>query len=151
MRIIERTFSDLLRKPGEITSDVERGDVLLRRRGEPDLRLTRADREADRAAAFSSLSLAIRNLAAHQPRALASALDDAFPWLDLLPDDERLSFAKEFASTAAASGSLDSFAPLTQLLREWRATAEIYADPALFAALSTPVEGRGGAVARPHD
>ena len=40
----ERPFSDLLRHPKEVTNDVENGDVLLRRRDEPDLRLTRADR-----------------------------------------------------------------------------------------------------------
>ncbi len=31
MRLIERPFSDLLRKPKEVTDDVEQGDVLLRR------------------------------------------------------------------------------------------------------------------------
>lgn len=149
MRVIEHSFSDLLRKPVDVTADVEHGDVLLRRRDEPDLRLSRADREADRAAAFSSLSAVLRTFALHQPQLLAGMLKDAFPWLDLLPEAERLTFAQEFAATAAAAGAVDSFTPLAQLVREWRATAEIYADPALLSALTASVQGAGSFVPRP--
>ena len=78
MRVIEHPFSDLLRRPKDVTDDVEDGDVLLRRRDEPDLRLSRADREARRAEAFSALGRAMRNLAVHNPGALSDALADAF-------------------------------------------------------------------------
>src|SRR2546425_923405 len=68
MRVTERPFSDLLRRPKDVTTDVEEGDVLLRRRDEPDLRLSRADRDADRAAAFAALGRTLRNLAVHSPK-----------------------------------------------------------------------------------
>lgn len=150
MTVIERSFSDLLRNPKEVTADVDTADVLLRRRDEPDLRLSRADREADRNAAFTSLTRALRDLATHRPDVLAEALHDAFPWLELLPAEERTRFVGEFWSMAAAAGSVESFAPLAQLLTEWRSTAEIYAQPALFEALITPIDGEGDRVPRPH-
>src|SRR2546427_263261 len=71
MRVIERSFSDLLRRPKAVVEDLEDGDVLLRRRDEPDLRLTLADREAARLSAFATLGRALRNMAVHNPEALA--------------------------------------------------------------------------------
>ena len=53
---------DLLRHPNDVTSDVEEGDVMLRRRDQPDLRLSRADRDAERAVAFAAVGRTLRNL-----------------------------------------------------------------------------------------
>lgn len=149
MRVIERPFSDLLRNPKDVTSDVETGDVLLRRRDAPDLRLTRADREAERAAALSALARALRNLAVHSPKALGSALSDAFPWLEFLPDTDRKIFMDEFGRVVVAASELDNYAPMIQLIVEWRATAEIHADPALARRLRRPLKGQGDRVGPP--
>src|SRR5271165_6742369 len=112
MRVIEHQFSDLLRHPKNVTSDVEASDVLLRRRDEPDLRLSRADREAERTEAFTALARAFRNLAAHSPGALGDALADAFGWLEFLPAAERRMFADEFARVVTAAAELDNYGPL---------------------------------------
>ncbi|MBV8162620.1 MAG: hypothetical protein JO265_17010 [Acidimicrobiia bacterium] len=149
MRVIERPFSDLLRHPKEVTSDVEDGDVLLRRRDEPDLRLSRADRETERAEAFGALARTFRNLAAHNAAALDDALDDAFAWLEFLPKTDRRSFVDEFARVVTAAAALDNYAPLSQLLREWRATAEVHADPKLAQRLSRPLEAVGESIPGP--
>jgi len=149
MRVIERSFSDLLRHPKDVTSEVENSDVLLRRRDEPDLRLSRADREAERAEAFGALARAFRNLAVHNPGALGDALGDAFGWLEFLPRADRRRFADEFAHVVTAAAQLDNYAPLGQLVREWRATAEVYADPKLARRLSQPIEAVGDAVPLP--
>src|SRR5258708_7768782 len=85
MRVTVRPFSDLLRHPKDVTSDIEEGDVLLRRRDEPDLRLTRADREAERTAAFAAFGRTLRNMPVQTPGALEEALIEAFPWLEFLP------------------------------------------------------------------
>jgi hypothetical protein len=146
MRVTERPFSDLLRHPKDVTTDVEDGDVLLRRRDEPDLRLTRADRDAERAVAFTALGRTLRNLAVHSPRALAAALGDAFPWLEFLPVTDRRLFVEEFSRVVVAAAELDSYAPLSQLVREWRATAEIHADPKLARRLRRPLEAAGDQV-----
>jgi hypothetical protein len=149
MRVIERPFSDLLRHPKEVTGDVEEGDVLLRRRDEPDLRLTRADREAERVMAFAAFGRTLRNLATNHPRALGEALGDAFPWLEFLPRADRRAFIEEFSRVAVAAAELDLYGPLSQLVREWRATAEIHADPALARRLRRPTVADGTRVGRP--
>lgn len=149
MRVIERPFSDLLRRPKDVTDYVEDGDVLLRRRDEPDLRLSLADREASRAEAFSGIGRAMRNLAVHNPGALGDALADAFPWLEFLPAGERSLFLDEFSRVVAAAAAVDSYEPLSQLVREWRATAEVHADPALARRLRRPLDARGDHVAPP--
>jgi hypothetical protein len=149
MRVIEHSFSDLLRRPKKVTGDVEHGDVLLRRRDEPDLRLTRADRDAERATAFAALSRTLRNLAVHNPVALEGALTEAFAWLEFLPTRDGKQFVEEFSRTVVASAELDSYAPLTQLLREWRATAEIHADPKLARRLRRRIQAEGDRIKRP--
>ena len=149
MRVIERPFSDLLRRPKDVTDYVEDGDVLLRRRDEPDLRLSLADREASRAEAFSGIGRAMRHLAVHSPGALGDALADAFPWLEFLPAGERSLFLDEFSRRVAAAASVDSYEPLSQLVREWRATAEVHADPAFARRLRRPLDARGDHVTPP--
>ena len=114
--MIEHQFSDLLRHPKEVTGDVEDGDVLLRRRDEPDLRLSRADREVERAEAFSALTRTFRNLAVHNRTVLDGALADAFPWLEFLPARDRRLFSDEFSRVVTAAADLDNYAPLGQLL-----------------------------------
>ena len=149
MRVIEHQFSDLLRHPKEVTSDIENNDVLLRRRDEPDLRLSRADREAERADAFRALARALRNVAAHHPAALGEAVADAFPWVEFLPVRDRGLFAEEFARTVEAAAAVDNYAPLSQLLREWRDTAEVHADPRLARRLRRPITASGEMIPAP--
>ena len=151
MRVTERPFSDLLRHPKEVTNDLEDGDVLLRRRDEPDLRLTRADREAQRADTFSAIGRALRNLATHSPAALNDALGDAFPWMEFLPAGDRRLFLDEFSRVVTASATVDSYDSLDQMVREWRSTAEIHADPKLARRLRRDLDAGGDPVVRPQD
>ena len=149
MRVIERPFSDLLRRPNEVTHDVDEVDVVLRRRDQPDLRLSRADRDSDRTTAFAALGRTLRNLAVHHPEALAEALAGAFGWLEVLPAADRRQFVEEFSRILGAASELDSYGPVVQLVREWRATAEIHADPKLARRLRQPVKAGGHAVSPP--
>lgn len=149
MRVIERPFSDLLRHPKEVTRDVAESDVLLRRRGEPDLRLSRADREDERASAVVVFGRALRNIAAHSPEALAQALADEFGWISFLPVKERQEFIDEFTRTVLGAAEIDNFAPLMQLMHEWRATAEVFADPKLSRRLRRSITAQGSLVPDP--
>lgn len=146
----ERPFSDLLRRPKDVADDVETGDVILRRRDEPDLRLTRADREASRADTFTAIGRALRNLAVHHPAALGAALADAFPWMEFLPAADRHAFLDEYSRIVAAAAALDSYELLSQLVQEWRATAEVHADPKLARRLRRAVDAEGAPAARPQ-
>jgi hypothetical protein len=142
MRIVERPFSDLLRHPKQVTEDLEDSDVLLRRRDEPDVRLSLADRDAGRISALVALGRTLRSLAVHNPGTLAEALAEAFPWLEFLPPSDRKLFV-EFSRVIAASAELDNYAALSQLLAEWRATAEVHADPRLARRLKRPLQAAG--------
>jgi hypothetical protein len=142
MRIVERPFSDLLRHPKQVTEDLEDSGVLLRRRDEPDVRLSLADRDAGRISALVALGRTLRSLAAHNPGTLAEALAEAFPWLEFLPPSDRKLFV-EFSRVIAASAELDNYAALSQLLAEWRATAEVHADPRLARRLKRPLQAAG--------
>jgi hypothetical protein len=149
MRVIEHPFSDLLREPKTVVRDLDDGDVLLRRRGAPALRLTLVDRDDQRADAYALVGRALRNLAVHSPLVLGEALLDEFPWTSVLPKSDRVEFVDEFTRTVVAAAELDNFAPLAQLVDEWRATAEIHADPKLARRLRRAVAADGDLVARP--
>jgi hypothetical protein len=74
---------------------------------------------------------------------------EAIPWLSFLPAAERQEFMVEFFRTAEAAAELGVMAPLAQHLREWQATAAIYADPELARELRRPLPGDGERVPTP--
>lgn len=151
MRVVERQFSDFLRQPNEVVAELENHDVLLRRRGAPALRLTQADREDARAQTMLAAARMLRNLAVHSASAFESALEDGFPWVIYLPKRERAAFTAEVTRALVASADLRDFAPVVQLLREWRATAEVYASPRLAARLRKPIAAKGKSVLPPSE
>lgn len=149
MRVIEHSFSELLRQPKTIVKDLESGDVLLRRRGAPTLKLTLVERDDQRGSAYATVGRALRNLAVHSPQALSQALLAEFPWTSFLPPDERAQFLADFTDTVVAAAELDNFALLSQLIDDWRITAEIHADPKLARRLRRKVAPKGPSVPRP--
>lgn len=72
-------------------------------------------------------------------------LEDRF-----LSADDRAAFAREYVETFAACNDLQVWAPLGQLLHEWKATAAVAADPELAAALTTSIEDDFGPVPTPE-
>ena len=122
---------------------------MLRRRNAPALRLSEADREEDRDEAFDALARLLRNLLAHSPAGLEATIDEAFPWVAFLPRKDRNLFVDELTRTLLAVGMIDNFAPVGQLLREWKATAEIHADPRLARRLRRGIDAEGDAVVPP--
>jgi hypothetical protein len=149
MRVPEHSFSDLLRRPNEVVKDLANRDVLLRRRDAPALRLGFADRDQDRSDAYAMVGRTLRNLAVAQPHAVAEAVADEFPWTSFLPEDDRAEFVREFTLILTASGDVDNFTALGQLLHEWQATAEVRSDPRLAARLARPVAAEGDVVPAP--
>jgi len=69
------------------------------------------------------------------------------PWVDFLPADDVETMMGEFI----AAVSVGDLAAISQLLIEWRHTAEIYADPDLYRALSSVPLGDFGDVPRPGE
>jgi hypothetical protein len=48
-----------------------------------------------------------------------------------------------------AAAALDTYAALGQLIREWRASAEVHADPRLALRLRRPVDASGELIPQP--
>ena len=89
------------------------------------------------------------------PESLRRVLPSILLWMRFLPDAAVDEFVTEFVDTIGAASSLNNMAPVTQLLAEWRHTAEIYADPELHAALTRELNGSprmnpGDSQLRPH-
>lgn len=147
--MIERPFSEFLRQPNEVVADLADHDVVLRRRNAPALRLSEAEREEERDEAFDALARLLRNLLAHSPAGLDSTIDEAFPWATFLPREDRKLFIDELTRTLLAVSTIDNFAPVGQLLREWKATAEIHADPRLARRLRRRIDASGEMILAP--
>jgi hypothetical protein len=149
MSVVERPFSEFLRQPKDVVAELVDHDVLLRRRNAPTLRLTQADRDGARSEAFEALARLLRNLAVHNPAALDEAVDDVFAWLTFLPRADRKLFIEELTRTLVGAAAVENYSPVAQLLREWKATAEIHADPKLSRRLRKPLEATGEPIAAP--
>ena len=80
---------------------------------------------------------------------LSEALLDAFAWAKFLPSDARDRFAQELTDTLLAAATVDVYAPVAQLVREWKSTAETHADPELLRRLTGPIEAAGHPVPSP--
>jgi hypothetical protein len=132
---LERNFSDLLRKSGEVLEEVDRQDVLLRRRDGHDLMLVRADREETVRDAVGVASSVLAHMVARHLTDMAKGLPEAMPWLRLLPERDLEEFTKEFVEVAEACGSLGSFDRLGLLLEEWRKTAYAWSNPETLTSL----------------
>lgn len=147
---VEATLTDFLRDPKAVVDRLEHADVVLHRRNAEDLRLSLESRS-------EAVAASVRFLA----RVLGSALNDetvrrrlqasaeAIPWLSFLPPQQRHEFMVDFFRTAEAAAELGVMTPLAQLLREWQATAAIYADPELATELRRPLAGDGERVPAP--
>lgn len=75
-----------------------------------------------------------------------SVLGAEFPWVDLLPTADRAVFVADVVRAfrlAAQSAAAES---LAQVIREWQATAAVYADPELLTVLSDRHDGDDEAV-----
>ncbi len=149
MRVIERPFSEFLRQPNDVVAELVDHDVVLRRRNAPAVRLSDAGRDEERDEAFDALARVVRNLLAHNPSNLDSTIDEVFPWASFLPRQDHTTFVDELTQTLVAVSTIDNYAPVGQLLREWKTTAEIHADPRLARRLRRRVDADGPPVPAP--
>jgi hypothetical protein len=148
----EIQWSELQRDPKSVAALVDSGDVRVRRRDGAPLLLTREDRvEATGEGAFTA-ARALRNVLAHLPAEVAGeALTEEFPWLSLLPKTQLSEFVSDFVKAASISAELGQWSVLAQTVREWKATARIYADPELLRQLTEPLMDDHGPVPGPAE
>jgi hypothetical protein len=130
-------FSELLRRPTETAERVFRTRALrLRRRDAADLVLMSADRADAEVEVVDITARLLASVISRNPQIIRDVLPTVLPWVRFLPAEDVDQLASEFVSTAEAAAAVGNTAAISQLLAEWRHTAEIYADPELHAALA---------------
>jgi hypothetical protein len=151
MVLTEHTFTHMLRNSGDVLTEVEYRDIVLRRRDGEDLFLGLRSREASVRNALGVLAriLLAASVDPETRQRVAGALSASLPWTSFLPEDERAEFFEALTSTAAACVELDTFEPLARLIGGWRATAEIHANPEMATVLSAKHSGPPVKIKRP--
>ncbi|MEV0981893.1 hypothetical protein [Streptomyces sp. NPDC049915] len=138
----EANFSELINKPKDTVARMQvtaRKGLRLHRRDAEDLYLTTAARADQVVEVLDSTTRMFVALMKESPAALellTEAFPEAFPWVRFLPAGAMREFLVEFVETLRASADLGTVEPIAQVITEWKHTAEIYADPDLYAALT---------------
>lgn len=145
-------FSELLRHPVETAERLSRARaVRLRRRDAADLVLMSAERAAAEGEVVDLTARLLASLVRRSPELVREALPTVLPWVRFLPLRDAEQMAAEFVATVEASAAVGNTAAVSQLLTEWRHTAEVHADPDLHRILAAPSADDFGPVARPAD
>lgn len=140
----EVNLSDLLNKPKATLAllDTNRR-LVLRRRDAEDLVLTTAERAAADTAVVRDTTRLFAELMRAEPMVMSmtvQVLPAIFPWVRHLPEDEAKEFAAEWLATLTSSAAMENNAAVEGVVASWRSTAEIYADPELYAILTRKVD-----------
>lgn len=144
-------FSELLRQPAETAERLARTRaVRLRRRDAADLVLMSADRAESESEVIDITTRLLARVVSRSPDLVADLLPTVVPWVRFLPAGDVALMVAEFIATVEAAGSVGNLAPVSQVLTEWRHTAEVHADPDLYRALTTQPLGDFGVVPRPE-
>ncbi|MFB9573490.1 hypothetical protein [Streptomyces yanii] len=140
MGVVETNLSDLLNKPKVTLAALRNARrIRLRRRDDEDLVLTTAARaEQDSTVLGATTRMFVEMMRTPEGRTLVlDVLPATFPWVRYLPAHDVRDFSVELVGALGAAADLDSTAAVAQLITEWRHTAEVHADPELYAALTT--------------
>jgi Family of unknown function (DUF6247) len=141
----EANLSELLNKPKATLTLLESNRSLrLHRRDADDLELTTAERADQDREVVSTTTRLFEEMMRRDPAVLAMAvhaLPAVFPWVRYLPDNEKQDFAAEWLEALSAAAAMGNNAAVATTVAAWRHTAEIYADPELYAILTKPHDG----------
>jgi len=147
MSVIEEIpFSQLVQHPKATMAKLEespRRRIRLDRRDGEDLILESAARAEAEDSALIMASRLFFSLSKNDNgvRALLLALPTAFPWVHFLPERGTRAFLAELVDTLHACADLGNVAALVPVINAWKNTAEIYSDPELLKAATTPLDG----------
>ncbi|WP_422737470.1 hypothetical protein ACN263_29480 [Micromonospora sp. WMMD729] len=143
-------FSELLRQPAETAERLSHARaVRLRRRDAADLVLMSADRATAEGEVVDLTARLLASVVRRDPTLVREALPTVLPWVRFLPPEDREQMATEFLEVAEAAAAVGNTAAISQLLTEWRHSAEVHADPDLHRVLAAPGSDDFGAVPRP--
>lgn len=133
----EANLSDLLNKPKATLAKLASSRrLVLHRRDAEDLVLTTAERAAQDTAVVRDTTRLFAEMMRRDPAVMTLAvqvLPAIFPWVRHLNDDEKREFAAEWLATLTAAANMNNNAAVEGVVAAWRSTAEIIADPVLYA------------------
>ena len=140
--------TDLARRHREVIDAARRGSALIRDKDGVALLMAPADQDR-RTREINEIALGLVRIAtvllAGDPHPAAGALAN-LAWLSVLPSEAQRRFFDEMAEAILVAASGTSMRPVEQLLGDWRATAEAWADPdvreQLLAAEDAPIDDR---------
>ncbi len=147
----EINWSAFLREPTSVERWLERGDVLLKRREGPTLRLSK---DASGTSQREALQAAVRLLtgsagAARKASPMSSEeVGSRLPWTKFLPASDRTEFTGEFLAMLESCADLGDFTALGRLVDDWKATAALHAE-GLAPRLKKKLPATGQKVPRP--
>lgn len=150
----EVPFSELLQRPNDTVAKLDAsrsGSLRLRRRDAEDLTLTTTAQAEQDSAVVSATTKMFVALMRHDEATRSLVIDvmpEAFPWVRFLPTEDVRAFVLELVDTLRAADALQNFAPVVQVITEWRHTAEVHADPELAARIMN-LNGDHGVVPEP--
>jgi hypothetical protein len=143
------TFSDLSRNPRAVAERARRlGRLRVTHRDAADFYLTVADREEERDENLVTASRMFAAMARTEvgSQAVASALEEVFPWTQHLSRGERAGFSVELISALSDAAELIIDGNAHEVIAGWRATARIKADKRQYRHALEPTEGDYGQV-----
>ncbi|MEB0202688.1 hypothetical protein QN345_07025 [Cryobacterium sp. 10I1] len=124
--MITATFTDLLRKPKEVLSRIDEGQVRITRRDGDDLVILRG-RDLDALENGVALSSRLIRAIGRNRGDVQAALSDLFAWTADFTPAELATYATEIEHLVYAASELGAFERLLRAQREWQETATAYA------------------------
>jgi hypothetical protein len=137
----EVQWSELQRDPKGVAALADQGTVRVRRRTGGALLLIREQDVNESARGAVAGARLLRTLARLHPDQLLETLRDEYPWLDHLPADGQAEFMTDLIRTVQTASEFGRWVLVEQNIIEWRATAEVYADPELLERLTRSHDG----------
>ncbi|WP_194816382.1 hypothetical protein [Nocardia sp. XZ_19_385] len=128
---VTATWTEFLRDPNGVMEKMEEeGEVILLRRSAPSVRLSDAAADESYDAILAVLAQLI-TLALDDGlmERLVGRLSISFPWVTLLPVEDRETFVHEFLAEARAGIAVGRMGAASRMLEAWKETAAAYADP----------------------
>lgn len=150
MSVRRYPYSDFLRGPSKVLPALDAADVILERRDDDNLVLSRAERFDAARTGMTVTTRALLALVRRDHTVAEELLTEQLPWLHWLPPDERVDCVTDLVAHLAAGADTDSLLPFARALAAWQSTAEAWSDPDLVERLRSDFPGDGPAIVRPE-
>lgn len=149
----ETPFSELINHPKATVAKLSSApELLLRRRDADDLVLTtamRAEQATEMVSATTRIFVAMMKRGGSALSLLVDVVPEVFPWVRFLPVEDVHAFVVELVETLRAADAVNNPAPVVNVIAAWRHTAEVHADPELYAQVTADTSDHGPATVPP--